>query len=246
MIGFGTEKLEEVTKEKFPELSVSRIDLDTIRRKGELRRLLGDFTKGKTDVLVGTQIIAKGLDFENVGVVGVVLADLGLNLPDFRSLERTFALITQVSGRAGRRKERGEVVVQTFQPENYAVKLGSLGDYDGFFEEELHMRKLLGYPPFSEFVQLLISGKDEGKAASGADVIAYRLRELKSGNAVIGPSRAPVAKISGNYRYMIYVKIFAECKHEYWQTLREMVDEVNLDGKNGYMLGVDVNPYSFM
>jgi primosomal protein N' (replication factor Y) len=241
LMGVGTEKLEELAKKEFPEMTVARIDLDTIQKKGELKRLLTDFEKGKTDILIGTQIIAKGLDFANVKVAAVILADIGLNLPDFKASERTFSLITQVSGRAGRRETRGEVIIQTYKPDNFAIKAGAKADYEAFYNEEIKYRKILTYPPFSDFVQVLVTSKDQSAAEEGAMHFAKELNI-----PFLGPSPAPVAKVSGNYRFVIYIKVPNAKKAEYYKELDKLRTEINLDTKKDYLVGIDINPYSVL
>ncbi|MDR2457083.1 MAG: primosomal protein N', partial [Clostridiales Family XIII bacterium] len=176
MIGVGTEKLEEITRENFKDQKVIRIDLDTIRKKKSVNKKLESFSKGKEDILVGTQIIAKGLDFENVLTCGIMLADLGLNFPDYRAAERTFSLIVQVSGRAGRRKEKGKVIVQTYKPNNYAIKYGAMNDYENFFKEELALRKMLLYPPFTDFLQLSWVGTKEEEVEKIANETVSKIK----------------------------------------------------------------------
>ena len=148
--GVGTEQVEEYTKSIFPESRVARLDLDTAKNNREIKKIINDFAKGNTDILIGTQLVAKGLDFRNVELVGVIAADSSLNIPDYRSGERTFQLITQVAGRAGRGEEKGKVIVQTYSPENIAIEAASKYDYDGYFEQEASFRRLMGYPPFSQ------------------------------------------------------------------------------------------------
>ena len=147
--GVGTEQVEEFTHEIFPDYTVDRLDMDTTARKGSAERILNDFKKGKTHILVGTQLVAKGLDFADVGLVGIIAADITLNIPDYRSAERTFQLIVQSAGRAGRGGEQGYVVIQTYSPEENAVKEAARGNFDNFYKNEIRVRKLSGYPPFT-------------------------------------------------------------------------------------------------
>ena len=159
--GIGTEKVEEITNETFPEASVARLDLDTARKKGEAERILSSFSKGKTDILVGTQLVAKGLDIANVGLVGIIAADITLNIPDYRSAERTFQLIVQASGRAGRGEEKGHVVIQTYSPDNKALIAAAANDYRSFYENEIRLRSITRYPPFTNIIRLVFSAADE-------------------------------------------------------------------------------------
>jgi primosomal protein N' (replication factor Y) len=147
-VGEGTEKLEDQLRRKFPKLRIARVDRDTISKRRDMERILSDFSRGDLDMLVGTQMIAKGHDFPNVTLVGVVSVDLGLGLPDFRAAERTFQLLTQVAGRAGRGELGGRVLIQTYYPEHYALRHAKQQDYDGFYREEIRYRERMGYPPF--------------------------------------------------------------------------------------------------
>ena len=167
--GSGTEKAEETVARMFEGYEAERVDTDSIRRKGELERKLRSFANGRTKILIGTQLIAKGLDFKNVGLVGILSADIALNIPDFRSPERTFQLITQAAGRAGRGDEEGRVIIQTYQPEHYAVRFAAEQDYAGFYETEIGFRKYMNYPPFSDMFQVIFSSEDAKEAERGAD-----------------------------------------------------------------------------
>lgn len=160
--GVGTEKIEKLIKEKFPGAKVLRMDFDTTRKKNSYEKIYNTFKEGRADILVGTQMIAKGLDFKNVTLVGVIAADLSINLPDFRSAERTYELITQVSGRAGRGQKPGEVIVQTYSPENYSLKCAAKNNYRDFYNREIVVRKNMNYPPFSDILLINVSSKNEG------------------------------------------------------------------------------------
>src|SRR5699024_7021145 len=161
--GTGTERVEEALKKLMPELKVIRMDVDTTRRKGAHERLLNRFAAGEADVLLGTQMIAKGLDFENVTLVGVLAAESNLHLPDFRSGEKTFQLLTQVSGRAGRHKLDVEVIVQSYTPEHYSINLASEYDFKGFYEKEMTMRRTFKYPPYVFLALITITDENLGK-----------------------------------------------------------------------------------
>ncbi|MBI5417908.1 primosomal protein N', partial [Candidatus Poribacteria bacterium] len=167
--GIGTEQVEDLMKKAFPDAVIERLDLQTIIKKGQLEKVLDDFKNHKIDILIGTQIIAKGHDFPNVTLVGIIFADITLNLPDFRSAERTFQLLTQVAGRAGRDCKPGKVVIQTYEPEHYSIRLASLHDYKNFYEKEIKYRKALFYPPFTRIISILFKCKDYGKNMNAAN-----------------------------------------------------------------------------
>ena len=166
--GIGTEQVTEAVTKYFPAASVERLDLDTVKKRSEMTRILSDFAKKKTDILVGTQLVAKGLDFANVGVVGIIAADVTLNLPDFRSTERTFQLITQAAGRAGRGEKQGLVVAQTYEPDNYTFRFAKDNAYEDFFEEEIKLRKFMKYPPFGDIIEVNFTAAEEQEAILAA------------------------------------------------------------------------------
>src|SRR5204862_1473311 len=167
--GLGTERVEDTLAKLFPHARVKRMDSDALKRKDDFRRILGDFRTGKTDILVGTQMIAKGLHFPNVTLVGIIYADLALHMPDFRAGERTFQLLTQVAGRAGRGDIEGEVVVQAFTPFHPAIQYARRHDFLGFFEQEIEFREQLNYPPFARIAMLTIRGRNEAKVSLCAE-----------------------------------------------------------------------------
>jgi primosomal protein N' (replication factor Y) (superfamily II helicase) len=211
--GVGTEQLESILRSLLPKARIARLDRDTARRRGTLRTVLYSFAERELDILVGTQILAKGHDFPDVTMVGVVAADAGLAFPDFRSAERTFQLLTQVAGRAGRGNAPGRVVIQSFYPDNYALHFAQKQDYQGFHEKEIEFRKLMGYPPFRRLIQIVISDPDAAKASRNADKIAGALKaqfdKMESGSRphILGPAAAPLEKLRGNYRMQILIKI---------------------------------------
>ncbi len=207
-VGCGTQQVEQELKERLSNPSVIRVDVDTTKTQGSLERLLGDFRKGKSQVLVGTQMVAKGLDFPKVTLVGVVSADTGLNLPDFRAWERTFQLLTQVAGRAGRAELLGRVIVQTYDPDNVAVRKAKDHDYVGFYKQEIIRRRNFGYPPFCHLLRIIIVGKEQKKVIGSAEAIAHCLKKGINSIAgdVLGPAPAPVSKIKDMYRWHLIVK----------------------------------------
>jgi primosomal protein N' (replication factor Y) len=211
--GVGTEQLEGILRALLPKARIARLDRDTARRRGTLRSVLYSFAERELDILVGTQILAKGHDFPDVTMVGVIAADSGLSFPDFRSAERTFQLLTQVAGRAGRGDAPGRVVIQSFYPDNYALQFAQRQEYRGFYEKEIEFRKLMGYPPFRRLIQIVVSDPDLAKASRNAEKIAGDLKtqfERMPPDAkphLLGPAAAPLEKLRGNYRMQILIKI---------------------------------------
>ncbi len=208
--GFGTEFIEEEVKLKFPNNSVARVDTDTLSKDNNLQTVLSDFKDGKIDILLGTQMVAKGLNFPNVRLVGVVLADTGLHLPDFRAAERTFSLIVQVAGRAGRFFPDGHVVVQTFNPNRNAISYACKGDIEGFYEQELQQREIIEFPPFARLIRFVFRSANEQSAIKSSEE-AYHLindiaRHFKETIDVLGPSECPLSKIAANYRMQILLR----------------------------------------
>jgi primosomal protein N' (replication factor Y) len=188
--GLGTQKVEDTLNKLFPNARVERMDADTMKRKDDYRKTLGDFRVGKIDILVGTQMIAKGLHFPNVTLVGIIYADLALHQPDFRAGERTFQLLTQVAGRAGRGDIEGEVFVQAFTPFHPAIQYARRHDFVGFYEQELEFREQLKYPPFSRIALLTLKGRNEDKVKFSAE---HLKREL---DTVLGSATVPAAVVS--------------------------------------------------
>jgi len=207
-MGHGTQKVEEELKGIFPDACVARMDRDTTGRKGAHARILDGVERGETDILVGTQMITKGLNLPLVVMVGVVGIDYALNIPDFRSAERVFQVITQVAGRAGRGDEPGRVLVQTFYPAHYSFALASRHDYASFYEREIGFRRRLAYPPFSRLVNLIVRGADKRLARKAAGLIAKGIRtEAKPGEVrTLGPAMAPIFRLKNKYRYQIMLK----------------------------------------
>lgn len=247
--GSGTEKLEEAVSDLFSEYAAERLDLDTVKRKGELTRKLKAFRSGKTQILIGTQIIAKGLDFRNVGLSGIVSADVSLNIPDFRSPERTFQLIMQAAGRAGRGDSQGHVVIQTYSPEHYAVAFASQHDYKGFFETEKQLRAYMGYPPYSDLFQIVFTAKREDAAKDGAESWYERIRgrmAREDQEMVFPPQQAYLGKIKDVYRYSMLIKCPQGRRAEYSRIVAAVREEDIEKKKKDYTAIVDINPYSFI
>lgn len=210
-IGQGTEKLEEELKTFFPEANIARLDRDTALKRDHRHQVLSQMQKGKVDILLGTQIIAKGHDFSNVTLVGVLLADTTLNLPDFRAAEKTFQLLTQVAGRAGRDQKPGRVLIQTFHPEHFSLLCAKEHNFESFSEEELRTRQTLHYPPFSRLAQIRLQSAHEKRVEKTAQDLKEFLK--KSGGTllpnqlqILGPAKSPVAKVRGKYRWQVLIK----------------------------------------
>jgi primosomal protein N' (replication factor Y) len=208
--GFGTQRLEAEVRANFPDHKCLRMDTDTMQRPGSHERALAAFRSGEVRILLGTQMIAKGLDFPNVTLVGVVNADTALHLPDFRAAERTFQLLVQVAGRSGRGERGGQVLVQTFSPDHPALLLAARHDYEGFARSELPMREALSYPPYASMIRLVVRGPKQHIASEFADHIGTLLRgaleRLGAQARVLGPAPAPLAKLKDNYRFQLQLQ----------------------------------------
>ena len=211
--GLGTEKLEEAMQEFFPEARTARMDRDTTRRKGSLLRILKDLQQGTIDILIGTQMVAKGHDFPNITLVGIVCADTSLNFPDFRSSERTFQLLAQVAGRAGRGERPGRVILQTYTPDHFTIAAAQQQNFQSFYHQEIHFRKELGYPPYSRMVQFLVTGKHRGGTREAAENLGATGRTLLQNDAalrrqitILGPVEAALHQVAGRFRWQLLIK----------------------------------------
>jgi primosomal protein N' (replication factor Y) len=205
--GFGTERVEAEIQRICPAARVARLDRDAIRRKGALGDLLGRFRTGAIDILVGTQMIAKGHDFPRVTLVGVVSADVGLGMADFRASERTFQLLTQVAGRAGRGEQPGEAIVQTLYPEHYSIQLACRQDYPAFFRKELDFRKAMRYPPLVSLVNTVVRARTYAGAMDDATDLVQRMRQVVASDVrILGPAPPPLGKLRGEYRAQVLIK----------------------------------------
>jgi primosomal protein N' (replication factor Y) (superfamily II helicase) len=206
-VGDGAERVEEYLKETFPPARIARLDRDTVRTKREYQQVLGAFAKGEIDILVGTQMVAKGHDFERVTLVGVVAADLALGRPDFRAAERTFQLLTQVAGRAGRGALAGEVLVETYYPEHYAIECAARQDFISFYEKEAHFRRILHYPPFAALANVVVRDRKIENAIRWSRALAgYFAPFEKRGVKILGPAAAPLARLRRDYRFQFVLK----------------------------------------
>jgi primosomal protein N' (replication factor Y) (superfamily II helicase) len=238
--GTGTQKVESELRLMLPEARIERMDSDTMSKRGAHERVLKRFKEHEIDIIVGTQMIAKGLDFPKVTQVGVISADANLNLPDFRSGERTFNLITQVAGRAGRGDLGGEVIVQTFTPEHYAIGFAAKHDYHGFYTKEIVTRRELGFPPFVNLVKITLRSRIEKNVEMSAEKLAERLEKKIPGVDIIGPAPSPMAKLRGYYRWNVLIKT---------QDVDKLVKELRTALKgfrkgSGVFMAVDVDPMS--
>jgi primosomal protein N' (replication factor Y) len=205
-LGIGSERVEEELHREFPAARVARMDRDTVTGKRAYETILAGFREGNHDILVGTQMIAKGHDIPNVTLVGVISADVGLGMPDFRAAERTFQLLTQVAGRAGRGDLPGEVLIQTINPDHYAVRFASAQNYDQFYEKELHFRRLMRYPPFSALANVLVRSREREDALRLAGELGMLLTPPPENLKVLGPAEAPVPRLKNEYRYQLLLK----------------------------------------
>jgi primosomal protein N' (replication factor Y) len=206
LVGFGTERVEAEIRARFPQARVARVDRDTIRRRGAVSALLERFTAGELDILVGTQMIAKGHDFPRVTLVGVISADVGLHLADFRAAERTFQLLTQVAGRAGRGEMRGHAIVQTLFPNHYSIRHACRQDYPAFFQEELAYRRAMRYPPAIALMNAVVKGRTEQAALHDAGDLVRALRTGQTPYRVLGPAPAPLNRLKGEHRAQLFLK----------------------------------------
>lgn len=210
--GVGTQKIEEELKSIFPELKVLRMDKDTTSKKGSLEEILNKFKNKEANLLIGTQMLSKGLDFDNVTLVGILSADMILNFPDFKSFETTFQLITQVSGRAGRSDKEGKVVLQTYDTDHYSIRRAINYDFEGFYEDEIKIRKVFGYAPFNNMISVVVSGENENLVKSNIknmyESIIYLLkgRGINDFDFILGPNPCSISKINQNYRWQILFK----------------------------------------
>ena len=203
--GFGTERLEADLRERFASARIARVDRDTVRRKGAIAEILHRVAQEEIDILVGTQMIAKGHDFPAVTLVGVVSADVGLGLADFRAAERTFQLLTQVVGRAGRGETAGQAIVQTLYPEHYSIRAAALQDYELFYAREMEFRRALHYPPAVALINVIVRGPSIERAMADAHDLTQAVRR-KGGGRVVGPAPAPLARLKDEHRAQFFIK----------------------------------------
>jgi primosomal protein N' (replication factor Y) len=239
--GMGTQRIENEVADVYPAARILRYDSDTVGRRGSHDIFFAAFAEGKADVLIGTQMVTKGMDIANVTLVGVVSADTILQLPDFRSAEHTFQLLTQVAGRAGRHHLPGKVIIQTYNPDHYAVQFAAKHDYEGFYKQEIEHRRELDYPPFSRLISLLIMSYDEKKLVQTAGDVGNYTRKI-SKEQVLGPAPAPIYKMRGEFRYRILLK--GKEMDDLRQAVEETLQKVLIPPE--VRVAVDVDPMEMM
>jgi primosomal protein N' (replication factor Y) len=243
-LGTGSERVEEELHDYLPAARIARLDRDTASGKGSFERILHSFRDGETDILVGTQMIAKGHDIPNVTLVGVVLADIGLSLPDFRAAERSFQLLTQAAGRAGRGDAPGQVIIQTLNPDHYAIRFAAEQDYPGFYRKEIEFRKWLRYSPFAALANVIVRAEKQEEALRMATQLSYLLTPPPEGVRVMGPAEAPVLRVRNEYRYQLLLKAAQRTK------LRQVVQQLRSVAEHQKWkttaLVIDVDPNSLM
>ncbi|MTI67601.1 MAG: primosomal protein N' [Firmicutes bacterium] len=250
--GIGTQRVEEMVKETFDTAKVLRMDVDTTSKKGSHERILNKFKEGNADILIGTQMISKGLDFPNVTLVGVIAADISLNLPDYRSSERTFQLITQVAGRAGRGDNEGKVIVQTYEPDHFSIQMAKDHNYKDFYKNEILLREEFDYPPFKNLINIVISGiKERNVIKTSKETykeIINNIEKIKmqfNQDDIMGPNPAPIMKIKGKYRWQILIK----CDNGNISILKDIVYSIcveNNENNKSIKFNLDINPISII
>ncbi|MEG0291348.1 MAG: primosomal protein N' [Anaerovoracaceae bacterium] len=241
--GVGTEKLELEVLKYFSEYNIGRLDFDTTQKRGEINKILNDFGKKRIDILIGTQLVAKGLDFKNVGLVGIIAADLALNIPDYRSSERAFQLITQAAGRAGRGDEQGKVIVQTYSKDNYAIVAGANQDYTFFYEQEIRYRELMDYPPFGNLIVIQIaSAKKDKLIAVGEKLTRFISTELEP-KRIISNTNIVSDNKKEKYKKNILIKCATHEKNKILGIVLLIKEEVK-SNKDNVSVVVDIDPYS--
>ncbi len=251
--GIGTQQVEYISKQVFPKANIVRVDTDTMNRKGSYDKMFKEMNNGKIDILIGTQMISKGLDFKNVNLVGIIAADTSLNLPDYKSSEKTFQLITQVAGRTGRGEEDGRVILQTYNPDHYSIQSAKSYSYEDFYNTEIKLRKEFNYPPFINIVSILVYGKENSEVMK----VSYQIGELiktrykgvidYNEDFILGPYPAPLEKIKRNFRWQILIK----ATDVSFLNVKDIIEDIILQNKfnlslNKVKISIDVNPNSIL
>jgi primosomal protein N' (replication factor Y) len=246
--GLGTQRLEVEVKARFPTARIARMDSDTMRRPGSHQKVLSAFRSGQVDILLGTQMIAKGLDFPNVLLVGVINADSALHFPDFRAAERTFQLVTQVAGRTGRGERGGRVIVQTFSPEHPAIQAASRHDYEAFAEGEMAMRRRFNYPPLGSVGRIIVRGTTEETTEAVAETLRSRLEAARTALGVdvriLGPAPPPISKLRGKFRFHILVQ--SVNPQHLGETIRRATESFAIAEKDEVLFVVDIDPIDML
>jgi primosomal protein N' (replication factor Y) len=236
----------------FPKARIARMDRDTTKRKGSILKLLKGLKNKTTDILVGTQMVAKGHDFPNITLVGIICADLSLSFPDFRACERTFQLLAQVAGRAGRGDIPGSVILQTYNPDHFSIATARQQDFIAFYQQEIKFRKALNYPPYSRMIQLKISGKDPRKTENHARLLGDLCRGLKTDHSndfrsveIMGPIEASLTRVAGRYRWQVLLKgLAASALHQFIDRL--ISQHPTVFARHLVQVTIDVDPYFMM
>jgi primosomal protein N' (replication factor Y) len=247
-LGLGTEKVEGAIRALFPEARVARMDRDTTRRKGDFLRLLKGLREKTIDILIGTQMVTQGHDFPGITLVGIICADLSLSFPDFRAGERTFQLLSQVAGRAGRGDRPGQVILQTYNPDHFSIRAARDQDFEAFYEQEIGFRRALGYPPVTRMIQLRVSGRDERFTREQAEALGKQCRAIQAADPgwvealqLLGPIEAPLSRIAGHYRWQVLVKsLRAGMLHRFVDRLQAAYPHGLL--RKGVKMVIDVDP----
>jgi primosomal protein N' (replication factor Y) len=251
-LGMGTEKVEAAVRALFPQARIARMDHDTTRRKGSILSLLKGLRERTVDVLVGTQMVAKGHDFPAITLVGIICADLSLSFPDFRAGERTFQLLAQVAGRAGRGERPGQVILQTYNPENFNIRAARDQDFEAFYEKEIGFRKALSYPPVARMIQLRISGRDPQRTRQTAERLGGCCRALQAAEPenfaaldILGPAEAALARIAGNFRWQVLLKsLNGGALHRFMDRL--IAEHPQVFAARSERVVIDVDPFFMM
>ncbi len=239
--GSGTQKLEEEIKKVFPDATTIRMDIDTVTKKNAHEEILSKFKDENIDILIGTQMIVKGHHFPNVTLVGVIAADTSLGIDDYRAVERTFQTITQVAGRAGRENEKGKVIVQTYNPDNYAIELSKNQDYERFYLAEIELRKRLNYPPFCDIINIKVNSKREDELPKVCDILYKNISKINYQNMnVFKPVPAPIDKIKNTYRWRIIIK--CRLDKNVLKIISEAIKKCEKCKFNNTSIIVDINP----
>jgi len=243
-MGVGSERVEDELHAEFPEAKIARLDRDTVTGKRQFEEILDNFRERNFDILVGTQMIAKGHDIPNVTLVGVVSADVGLGMPDFRAAERTFQLLTQVAGRAGRGHLPGVVYMQTINPDHYAVQLAGRQDYQAFFEKELQFRRFMKYPPFSAMANVLVRAARQEDALRMSTELGHQLTPPPENMKIMGPAEAPVPRLKAEFRYQLLIK--SGSRKELNALLQRVREFARAQKWSATALVIDVDPLTLM
>lgn len=239
----GTQRVEAAIQQAFPAARLARMDTDTMKGKGIFQKTLDRFRSRQIDILIGTQMIAKGLDFPNVTLVGIINADTSLHAPDFRAGERTFQLLTQVAGRAGRGDREGEVMIQTYTPVSPSIQFARHHDYHGFFDQEIALRKQFGYPPFQRMILVQVRGKIQERASFFAAALQKKIRQTLPPEVAVGEAvPAPLERAHGQYRFHIALK--GSSAKKMGTALRSVLEKTSFP--SGIITTIDVDPQSLM